>query len=73
MIDTKNYGDTIMINTRNATDVISHESEPISRDEIKREFSTGDISKIEQDRVFEKLETALEKRKKILEAKMQTC
>ena len=69
MVDTRTYGDTIMINTRNATDIEIIEGEPLTREEIRKEFSTGDISKIEQDRVYEKLDDELEKRKRYLELK----
>jgi len=36
-----------MINTRNVSDITALDSEPLTSDEIRREFSTGDISKIE--------------------------
>ena len=69
MIDTKTYGDTIMINTRNATDIQIIEGESLTKEEIRKEFTTGDISKIEQDRVYEKLDDELEIRKRYLELK----
>lgn len=59
-----------MINTRNATDVtVIENSEPLSQDEILREFSTGEISKLAQDRMFDELEEKLQERKNLLEAK----
>ena len=61
-----------MINTRNATDVtVIENSEPLSQDEILREFSTGEISKLAQDRMFDELEEKLQERKNLLEAKKE--
>ncbi len=47
----------MMLNTRNVTDIaIVPNSAPLTREEIFREFSVGDISKFEQDKVYEKLQ-----------------
>ena len=46
--DGKNYGETVLINTRNASDIVAVENAPaLTKEEIKREFSAGDISKLE--------------------------
>ena len=66
----QSYGNTVLINTNNVTELAAiDDAPPLSRDEIYREFTTGDICKIEQDRIYERLEDVIEKRRKLLEAK----
>ena len=47
LIDEDNYGDTVLINAKSVQEATKLEQAPLSKEEIKREFSCGDISKVE--------------------------
>ena len=47
LIDEDNYGDTVLINAKSIQEATKLEQAPLSKEEIKREFSCGDISKVE--------------------------
>jgi len=47
LIDDEHYGNTILLNTRNITDLRREESKPLSKEEIAAEFAICDISKVE--------------------------
>jgi hypothetical protein len=68
--DGRNYSDTIFVNTRNASNIeIVEHAPPLTKEEIKNEFSAGDISKQEQDMVMDNLDVQIERRRRYLEAK----
>jgi hypothetical protein len=71
MIDEKNYGDTIILNTRNVSDLqlCPDEEQTLSKSHIEKEFCIGEISKVEQDLVVDRCNMLLEERKKKLLAK----
>ena len=71
MIDEDNYGDTVLINVKCVQDIVKLEQAPLSKEEIKREFSYGDNSKVEIDRVYQNLDVQLEQRRLYLEQKRQ--
>ena len=47
LIDEDKYGDTVLINAKSVQEATKLEQAPLSKEEIKREFSCGDISKVE--------------------------
>ena len=69
LIDEDHYGDTVLINAKCVQDIMKLEQAPQSKEEIRREFSCGDISQVELDRVYQQLDVQLEKRRLLLEQK----
>lgn len=60
------YQDTVLLNSRNISDITQHEEGPLTKAEITREFSIGEISRLEQDRLMDQCNSLLEERKQYL-------
>lgn len=58
-----------MLNTRNITEIQLCDVQPLSREEVEREFSISEISKMEMDDALAACPEIMLARRKMLEAK----